>query len=291
MRARRFHVRLGDTPRIMPIAPMVRALGYLPNKSEWMRYESHNIVFCFILRGQGRLHNGNRWYTIKAPCVLAQWPGVHEEYGPTPEGGTWDELFLSYSLSLAPTLDAWGIHPAQQPVWPIASVRTVRRLIEELSDYIHQGEGKGLADRVDRIAQRLLLESWLEQPAAPKTPYDEALDRARGQLTARPDLSHDLKALARECGMAEVTFRRYWKRRFGLPFKHDLINLRMQEACRLLVQTKKGVKEIAAAVGFMDSHYFSHRFTTLIGMPATEYRTRFSVDQPEQTEPPASGRG
>jgi transcriptional regulator GlxA family with amidase domain len=36
------------------------------------------------------------------------------------------------------------------------------------------------------------------------------------------------------------------------------------------------IKEIAAQVGFTHPHYFSHRFTTLIGTPASEYRNRFS---------------
>jgi len=76
--------------------------------------------------------------------------------------------------------------------------------------------------------------------------------------------------------MAEVTFRRYWEQRFRLPFKHDLINMRMQEASRLLVSTRMDIKEIAEQVGFEDARYFSHRFTTLIGMPATEYRKRFT---------------
>lgn len=76
--------------------------------------------------------------------------------------------------------------------------------------------------------------------------------------------------------MAEVTFRRYWKQRFGTSFTHDLANLRMQEACRLLVRTNMEIKEIAGRLGFQDTHYFSRRFAKLIGMPATEYRKQFT---------------
>ena len=142
--------------------------------------------------------------------------------------------------------------------------------------YAQDIDKRGVADRIDRICHRLLLESVLAQPAMPETPYDALLNRVRDRLMTHLDLVHDTTALADECGMAEVTFRRYWKRRFGLPFKHDLITMRMQEACRLLVRTRMEIKEIAAQVGFTNPHYFSHRFTTLIGTPATEYRNRFS---------------
>ncbi|MBT3193171.1 MAG: helix-turn-helix transcriptional regulator [Verrucomicrobia bacterium] len=270
-----FHHHLDGLPRVMPIRQRVDRLGYLPNKTNWMRYESTRIVFCFILRGNGRLHCGNRWYDIEAPCILTHWPGVFEKYGPAPEGAAWEELFMGYDLSLTPMFDSWGIRPAQKPVWPIASVHTVRRLADELIDYAQNIEERGVADRIDRICQRLILESVLGQPARPETAYDAVLDRVRDRLQVNLSLALDTAALARECGMAEVTFRRYWKRRFGLPIKHDQINIRMQEACRLLVNTKQEIKEIAEQTGFQDARYFSHRFSTLIGMPATEYRHRF----------------
>ena len=275
MKATRFLQPLNKLPRVMPFPPEVDALGYIPAKEHWARGEFDRIVFSFILKGEGRLHYGNREYAVQSPCVLAGWPGVYMKYGPTPEGATWEELYLDYSFELTPLFETWGISPAKHPAWPIASGHTVRRLVDELIRYSQDVSVRGVADRIDRISHRLLLESVLAQPAMPETPYDALLNRVRDRLMTHLDLAHDTTALARECGMAEVTFRRYWKRRFGLPFKHDLINMRMQEACRLLVRTRLEIKEIAAQVGFTDPHYFSHRFTTLIGTSASEYRNRF----------------
>jgi len=198
------------------------------------------------------------------------------EYGPAPEGASWEELYVGYDLDQTPLFETWGISPAQHPVWPIASAHAVRRLVDKVIGYAEDIEKRGVADRIDRICHQLLLESVLEQPDLPETPYDAAMDHVRNRMMDHLDMAYDTTTLARECGMAEVTFRRYWKRRFGLPFKHDLINMRMQEACRLLVRTRMEIKEIAAQVGFTHPHYFSHRFTTLIGTSASEYRNRFS---------------
>jgi len=267
-----FHI--DDLPRAMPLAPTVRSLGYLPAKTLWMKRETQDVTFVFILKGRGRLSYGGRWFPVESPCILTVWPGVYEEYGPEPEGTSWEEVFIAYVPELTPLFETWGIHPSQSPVWPIASVQTVRRLVNELIDCLRNRKAVGMADRMDRICQRLILESRLELPAPPGTPHDANLDHIRTIVGGRLDREHHTKNLAREYGMSEVTFRRYWKQRFGLPFKHDLINMRMQEACRLLAKTNLEIKEIAPRVGFKNPLYFSHRFSKLIGTSATEYRNR-----------------
>jgi AraC-like DNA-binding protein len=234
------------------------------------------VVFGLILKGRGRLRYGKRWFAVKSPCVLTVWPGVYEEYGPEPEGATWEELYIAYDPKLTPLFETWGIHPAQNPVWPIASDHTVRQLVDELIDCMQSREARGMVDRIDRLCHRLLLESLLEQPPPPETPHDATLDQIRINIAKDLGQPHDSHQVAREYGMAEVTFRRHWKQRFGTPFKHDLINMRMQEACRLLVNTNRDIKTIATVLGFKDAHYFSHRFTKLIGMTATEYRQQFN---------------
>jgi AraC-like DNA-binding protein len=51
----------------------------------------------------------------------------------------------------------------------------------------------------------------------------------------------------------------------------------VREACRLLVETRKTVGEIAAELNFADPLYFSRRFKQLVGVPATEYRATHDV--------------
>ncbi len=50
--------------------------------------------------------------------------------------------------------------------------------------------------------------------------------------------------------------------------------LRIREACRLLVQTDKSVGEIARMVGFNDPLYFARRFQRAVGESASAYRRR-----------------
>ena len=264
----------GALPRVMPIAPRVRAVGHLPARTMWIKRQFDTVDFAFILKGRGRLRFRNRSFPVEAPCVFMSWPGAYQEFGPEPKGGTWEQLFMVYEASLVSMFDSWDIHPAKRPVWPIASPQTVRTLANELIGCLENSQARGMIDRIDRICERLLLESRLEQSAT-EAPHDAYFDHVRRHLARHLDQQHELKTLASEYGMAEVTFRKKWTQRFGSPFQHDLIAMRMQEACRLLTETHKPIKEIAAGVGFKDPLYFSRRFTKLMGLPATDYRNQF----------------
>jgi len=267
------HIRA--MPRVMPIAPRVSSVGYLPSRTLWIKRKFESVDFAFILKGRGQLRYGRRTFPVKAPCVFVSWPGAYLEFGPEPEGATWEQLFMVYDASLASMFDAWDIHPAKQPVWPIASPERVRKLVNELIGYMENVEARGMVDRIDRICERLLLESRLDRPVPSQTPYGAYVDNVRRYVARDLTRRYDPKVLAKEYGMSEVSFRRNWKQRFGAPFTQDLTNMRMQEACRLLVETNKDVKEVAAAIGFDDPLYFSRRFTKVIGMSATEYRKQF----------------
>ncbi|MBT3193268.1 MAG: helix-turn-helix transcriptional regulator [Verrucomicrobia bacterium] len=268
-------LRIGDLPRLMPLAPKVSSVGYVPSKTVWVRKSVPKVAFCFILRGRGRLRYGDRSFSIESPCVFVQWPGVHEEYGPELEGASWDEVFITYDPSLTSVFEAWDTPPSEQPIWPIASVHKVRRLTEELIDCMQNAQVSGIADRIDSICERMLQESRLAPTGPSHTPHDGDLDHIRAYLADNLDRRLGVKETAEKYGMSEVTFRRYWKQRFGTSFKQYLTDLRMQEARRLLETTNFEIKEIASRLGFHDTLYFSRRFSQQVGMPATQYRKQF----------------
>ena len=83
---------------------------------------------------------------------------------------------------------------------------------------------------------------------------------------------HDFQALARAHGLSDSTFRRYWAARVGVPPAHYVMRLRLEEACRQLVETRLKIGEIAAATGFSDPLYFYRRFRSEIGVTAVTYR-------------------
>ncbi len=69
-------------------------------------------------------------------------------------------------------------------------------------------------------------------------------------------------------------FLRAFESTMGFPPITYLIRLRIRQACKLLQRSDQSITEIAMAVGFSDSNYFSRQFRMLTGSSPREYRNR-----------------
>lgn len=247
-------------------------------KDHWVRTAFQTCNFSFILRGRGEYHRQGRVWRVEAPCVITQWPGEPLEYGPVvlPEG-TWDELYVTYAGEAKPRFEAARLIDPERPLWPIVEPGPVLVLAEELRRLSHAVEPELVADRVDRVCERMILESWLG-PARREAPVgDAATVRAiAAELRARlaePSLRPE--EVARKHGWSASTFRRRWDAVMPESPGRVLQGLRMQAACRLLVETMLPIHEIASASGFADEYYFSRRFHLEQGMPPRTYRRAY----------------
>ena len=84
--------------------------------------------------------------------------------------------------------------------------------------------------------------------------------------------------LAAGLGASVPTFRRRWLAVVKTPPARYLQELRMQEASRMLVETRLPVKQTARDVGYDDGFYFSRRFRAQTGMPPSDCRRPFLLD-------------
>ena len=81
-------------------------------------------------------------------------------------------------------------------------------------------------------------------------------------------------------GMSRRSFLRTFEATMGYPPITYLIRLRILQACKLLRQNEWSIAEIAMAVGFSDSNYFSRKFRAVLGSSPREYRQKPNVAVP-----------
>ncbi len=261
-----------------PASFIVASADYLTAKNNWVRTAFPTCNFSFILRGRGEWHRNGRVWPVEAPCVIPQWPQEYLEYGPTPQSAaTWDELYIIYASDARPRLEAARLIDPERPVWPIRNVAAVRTQAEMLRQLSHAAEPGSVADLVDRVCERMILESWLP-PARRDPPVGDAatVQAIVAELRARlaePELSPE--TLAVRHGWSASTFRRRWSESMPESPARTLQGLRMQAACRLLVESTLPIHEIAARTGFADEYYFSRRFRIEQGMPPRAYRQAY----------------
>lgn len=100
------------------------------------------------------------------------------------------------------------------------------------------------------------------------------LERIRGLMAQRLDEPLRLEEMARIANLSPYHFARTFKKLTGLAPLQYFIQMRLQQACRLLDTTSLPIKQIAVTVGYPDPQYFSRSFCQAFGMTPHAYRHR-----------------
>jgi AraC-like DNA-binding protein len=127
-----------------------------------------------------------------------------------------------------------------------------------------------------------LAESVDSRPLASEH-HRPTLDRAAGdRINAILQLLHSehagtisLTKVADVAHMAPAAVSRFFRRTTGATITSYLNIVRVNAACRLLVDTDLPITDIAGDCGYKNLSHFNRRFRLLKGMPPREYRARF----------------
>lgn len=265
-------LHVGHLPRRFPAVLPVDSIGYIPHKLDWVRHRFNSYNFSFILSGGGEYWCEGKCWRVQAPCVITQSPWHYVEYGPCGEWNEWEELYLIYNEDRLPLLEKMKMIRRDVPVWNIKDSGPTRSRLLELRQAEQSGQMDGFADRVDRLCELMVIESILGETAESLLPEEQAILDIRDHVQSRLLERHDFHELARQHGLSDSTFRRYWAARVGMPPARYTMRLKIEEACRLLVESRMKVGQIADHLGFADRLYFSRRFRHETGMSAADYR-------------------
>ena len=89
--------------------------------------------------------------------------------------------------------------------------------------------------------------------------------------------------MARDLGMSESRFSRFFKRATGNNFTDFVNRVRINRACHLLMESERYISDIGYEVGFNNMANFNRRFLDIKGMTPSEYRkqasSRFGTDR------------
>ncbi len=255
-------------------------LGHHPKGHEqFIRRRSFpSLNFSFILEGRGTYQIDDLPpQRVRAPCVLIQSDRHEYTYGPGP-GEFWRELFLIYPLSCREAFLASRLLLPSLHLWPIPDAARLQHELLALDRAIQSRDDPGMADRIDRLCELLILESLRIPPPRSHRPHYDALQNIRLRIDSHPGDRHDFHRLATRCGLSYSSFRRHWKLYFQKSPGQYLLERRFQEARRLLVETSLSIGAIAETLGFDDPLYFSKRFHKTTGHTASAYRELHEVD-------------
>ncbi len=256
-----FHY-VSHLPRQVAHALPLRAFGFSAAKREWLDQVFNRVGFSFVVHGRGVYREDGREWLVEGPCVLRQRPGRHYQYGPNT---VWEEFFLTYEADCERQFAAGAWAGVEMPVLRLADADLLRlygRRLLELADRLGTF---GAVDRLDQLGEELLLEVLVASRQPASRSRDERLQAARAWIEAHSAEYLNFDRVAERHGMSGRSFRRRWLEQFGVTPGTYLLNLRLRQACALLLGSRLPVGEIALQAGFGDAHYFARRFRQAFG--------------------------
>ena len=155
----------------------------------------------------------------------------------------------------------------------IALSSWMERLREELmrrqaSPLFLQGIAQAIAIHLARNYAETANESRSGSPSLPGYKLRQITDWMAEHLAEEFNLAE----LAAQVGLSKFYFNRLFKSAMGVSPSHHQINLRMNEAKRLLRETEKTVVEVALDIGYSNPSHFAQLFRKETGLSPSDYR-------------------
>lgn len=149
------------------------------------------------------------------------------------------------------------------------------RMTEALFDTVVENYAKNTPDAHMKVrgAMDLLLSDFFEGPDVDRHSIVR-FERVLYYIDENYRKNIPLSELAALMNISTMYFSNSFKAAFHISPKQYILNKRLTESQRLLLETDLSVKEIAYAVGFENENYFSEFFSSKVGISALRFRKR-----------------
>lgn len=162
-------------------------------------------------------------------------------------------------------------------IYSTAAAPHIEPIVKRAQALAHIRQGRAVVSTREALLGYLLgeLELTARRPSfelrAPR------VDAAIAWANSKNDFSITAGDLAQQAGLSTSAFRSKFKRRHRITVHRFLIERRLQEAQRLLRETRVPIKQIAEILGYGDVVAFHRFFVQQAGETPTRYRSRTTL--------------
>ena len=218
---------------------------------------------------------GGRCYeNLSFPHVVVKPPGT--EYS-LMNFGVREVFYIIYPSALMPLFEKLGVF--DPPLcWSIRMNGELELMLERVSNYFGVALSPGNADRIDIQCFQILHELLLMKKSshAPVDREHELMLRIDSHIRLHAFEMLDFDSTARKFGLSRSTFFRYWKRYSSVTPSGYLLELRLQEACRRLTESRDRISDIARTLHLGEPAYMGMLFKKRFGQTPLDYRRTHS---------------
>jgi len=252
-------------------------LGYYPRAVGHYTYRKKGLPENFLfycVDGHGWYKIGDKRYEVGPnECFILPQHTEHA-YGSS-EDNPWSIYWLHFGGTMLPSFNALPV--IQQHFRPHA-VRSSNEMIALFSKIYKTLE---LGYSIDNLVFANMSLSYFltlfiynqRHFVTPSTEKADCIDSAILFMQEHINENITLNELSHRYNYSPSRFSSLFKQKTGYAPIDYFIQMKMQRASQHLGITDKSVKDIALSMGFDDPYYFSKRFTKVMGMSPTKYRS------------------
>lgn len=257
--------------------PLVRALyptdiGYYP-RAGGHRVErplgSDQYILFYCVGGKGAVEVGGERFELKpsdAMCIPRRQP--HRYYADADD--PWSILWVHFRGDNA------GLFPVDEAhlvrMNSAAVDQRVMMLFNLMFRTLESNYTLGNFIYLSQALSLILSEIYYREKADESPARRRAVTRAVRYMYDHLRQSLTLEGLSGEMGVSKSYLNMIFRQQTGHAPMDFFIELKMQEACRLLEDPRMRVGEVAAALGYEDPYYFSRVFRRHTGASPRDYR-------------------
>lgn len=248
------------------------------------------IEICYVLKGIYRWKVENSYHHVYPGQIFItcpwQWHGSPDEVLDRGILG-WvvvhpqnfqqsGELELGSWSSLTPETQSWlGSQLARNDNPVLSQEKDISVLLRQIHRELSEKE-EGCREMVNMHMDSLLLHvgRTLKNRQSGGVHADDFATVLHERMMKNCHQKINMEDLACSFGMSPSAFNKKVKFLTGFSPAEYLIGLRMKKAARLLAETELKVIDIALECGFGSSQYFATKFTDLMGISPSGYRSR-----------------
>jgi AraC family transcriptional regulator len=220
-----------------------------------------------------RIKKGSFFLTSGGAPYECRWKAV------TPEPFQSMAVFIELPLIERAMEEVFGADAAQVRLRDGSAFTdvTLDSLMERLRDELTRGQAsplmvQGLAQQIAVYLARNYGETDEETRSGSSSLPGYKVRQITDWITEHVAEDFDLARLAAQVGLSKFHFQRLFKSAVGVSPAQYQLDLRMNEARRLLRETKKSVIDVALEVGYANPSHFAQLFRRESGLSPSDYR-------------------
>lgn len=237
-----------------------------------LRQNGHSSYVLLIVKSPAQFQIGQDCFTVDTNSAVLIRPNVPYHYSGL------DSEYVNDWLHFTCTDTELEQHFGQlfhKPI-PLSNCMQFTQYIQNILWEHHYASEEFRPQNVSLLFQ-ILLNKLLQELTYPPGkedfhPYAAKLQELRLTMQSQYYRNFTPEELAQMLNISPSHFQYLYKTFFGIPFKKDLIQMRLREAQNLLQNTDLKLEQIALMCGYSNEIHFYRQFKAKTGLTPGEYR-------------------